>query len=50
MMDLFAIQDELAARVAGAIEPELLRSEAMRQDGDRSARDLEGKARSSSTS
>jgi TolB-like protein len=38
--DLFAIQDELAARVAGAIEPELLRSEAMRQDGDRSARDL----------
>jgi tetratricopeptide (TPR) repeat protein len=38
--DLFAVQDELAARVAGAIEPELLRSEAMRQDGDRSARDL----------
>ncbi len=38
--DLFALQDELAARVAGAIEPELLRSEAERPAGDRSARDL----------
>ena len=38
--DLFALQDELAARVAGAIEPELLRSEAARPVGDRSARDL----------
>jgi TolB-like protein len=38
--DLFAIQDELAARVAGAIEPELLRSESGRLEGDRSARDL----------
>lgn len=38
--DLFGLQDELAARVAGAIEPELLRSEARRLDGDRSARDL----------
>jgi len=38
--DLFALQDELAARVAGAIEPELLRSESGRLVGDRSARDL----------
>lgn len=38
--DLFALQDELAARVAGAIEPELLRSEAARPAGDRSARDM----------
>ena len=38
--DLFALQDELAARVAGAIEPELLRSESVRPPGDRSARDL----------
>jgi tetratricopeptide (TPR) repeat protein len=38
--DLFALQDELAARVAGAIEPELLRSESGRLAGDRSARDL----------
>ena len=38
--DLFALQDELAARVAGAIEPELLRSESGRLIGDRSAPDL----------
>jgi TolB-like protein len=38
--DLFAVQDEIAARVAGAIEPELLRSDAAGADGGGSARDL----------
>jgi TolB-like protein len=38
--ELFAVQDEIAARVAGAIEPELLRSDAATADGGGSARDL----------
>ena len=38
--ELFAVQDEIAARVAGAIEPELLRSDAAGADGGGSARDL----------
>jgi TolB-like protein len=38
--ELFAVQDEIAARVAGAIEPELLRSDAAGADGGGSARDV----------
>lgn len=39
MTELLALQDEIAARVAGAIEPELLRSDASLAAGGRSARD-----------
>ena len=44
MADVFAIQDEIAERVAGAIEPELLKTEshlaAMRHTGNMTAWDL----------
>lgn len=44
MTEIFAIQDEIAERVAGAIEPELLKTEAalaaMLRTGDRTAWDL----------